>query len=82
MPLRRRLALAAQQRAHLRLTEPTVPAGSTDARDAPGGRPSGDSLRVNPEQGRYLPRREQALVVAVHVQSPPSVSLVRQVRSL
>ena len=79
MPLRRRLAVATQQGAHLGLTEPTVPAGSTDTRDPPRGRPAGDSLRVNPEQSRNLSRREQTLVIAVYVQSPPTVSLVPQV---
>jgi len=34
---------------------------------------------INPEQSRDLSRREQSLVVAVHVQSPPTVSLVPQV---
>ena len=79
MPLRGWLAVTTKQRAHLGFTEPTVPARSTDTRDPPGGRPAGNSLRINPEQSRYLSRREQTLVIAVHVQSPPTVSLVPQV---
>src|ERR1017187_810821 len=78
-------AVAAQQRAHFRLTEPAVPAGGADARDAPGGRPPGDGLRIHPEQRGYLSRREQTLVVAVHVQCPPTVAfkpLVRYASSL
>src|SRR3974390_2121567 len=74
--LRCRHVVASQQGAYLRLTEPAMPAGSADTRDAPGGRPAGDSLRIHPEQRRYLSRREQALIVAVHVQSPPTVSHV------
>src|ERR1035438_3159804 len=73
-------AVAAQQRAHFRLTEPAVPAGGADARDAPGGRPPGDGLRIHPEQCGYLPRREQTLVVAVHVQCPPTVAFKPLVR--
>src|SRR6516162_2891151 len=80
MTLRCWLAVAPQQHPHLRLAEPAVPARSADTRDASGGRPAGNSLRIHPEQCCYLSRREQALVVAVHVQSPPKVSHVPQVR--
>src|SRR5580704_13759029 len=72
--LRRRFAITAPQCPHLRLTEPPVPTWGTNAGDPPGGRPTGDGLRIYPEQGSHLSRREQALVVAVHVQSPPTVS--------
>jgi hypothetical protein len=67
-------AVTAKQRTHLRLAEPPVPAWGTDASDPSGSRPAGDGLRIYPEQGSHLSRREQALVVAVHVQSPPTVS--------
>ena len=49
-------------------------AGGSDAGYPSGSRPAGDGLRIYPEQGSHLSRREQALVVAVHVQSPPTVS--------
>jgi len=82
MTLRCCHAVASQQGAYFGFTESAVPAGSADACDAPGGCPAGDSLRVHPEQRRYLSRREQALVVAVHVQSPLTVSHVPRVKSL
>ena len=68
------LAVTAKQRAHLRLAEPPVSTGGSDAGYPSGSRPAGDGLRIYPEQGSHLSRREQALVVAVHVQSPPTVS--------
>ena len=49
---------------------------SPDAGDTPGGRPAGDGLRSPPRrQCGHLSTREQALVVAVHVESPPTGSL-------
>src|SRR5580692_11271595 len=68
--LGRDLAIAAQQGAHLGLSKPPVPAGRADAGDSSRRRPPRDGLRVHPEQGGYLPRGEQPLIVAVHVPSP------------
>src|SRR6478736_1764306 len=48
--LRRRFAIAAQQRPNLGLTEPAVSPRSPDAGNAPGCRPTGDGLRIHPEQ--------------------------------
>src|ERR1700734_1047032 len=72
--LRRRFAVAAQQCAYLRFAESPVPAWGANAGNPPGGRPPSYGLRIHPEQGSHLSRRQQALVVAVHVQSPPTVS--------
>src|SRR5882724_5721075 len=72
---RRRFAVASQQGPYFGFAEPAVPPRSPDAGDAPGGRPAGDGLGIHPEQCGHLSRREQSLVIAVHVQSPPTVSL-------
>src|SRR5215471_12223377 len=73
MALRRWFAVAAQQCPYLRLAEPAVSPRGPDAGNASRGRPAGDGFRIHPEECGHLSRREQALVVAVHVQSPPTV---------
>src|SRR5690349_11038103 len=55
-----------QQGLHLGLTEPTVPAGGADRTDPAGGRPPGDGLGVDPEQGRDFARGEQPLAHVPH----------------
>ena len=63
---------AAEQGAHLGLAEAAVPAWCPDAADATRRRPPGDSLRIDPEQRGDLPRRQEALIAAVHARPLPT----------
>jgi len=65
-----RLGLTAQQGTYFGLTESPVPSGRTDAADPAGGRPPGNRLRVNSEEGCDLSRSEKALIVAIHARFP------------
>ena len=72
--------LAAEQRAHFRLTEPAVSPGCPDAADAAGCRPPSNRLRVYSEERSHLPGSEKALIVAIHV--PPLLSPFRSMPSV
>src|ERR1700730_7704450 len=70
-----RLGLTAAQGTYFGFTESPVPSGRTDAADPAGGRPPGNRLRGNSEEGCDLARSEKALIVAIHARSPPDRSL-------
>jgi len=60
------IAVAAQQRANLGLSKPTVTAGRANAADPAGRRPTGHGLGIDPEQGGNLAGCEKSITV-LHV---------------
>ena len=61
------LDITAQQRTHLRLTEPAVPAWRADAANPARCSPARDGLWINPEKGGDLSRSKQSLAAGLHV---------------